>query len=69
MGVGAIPKAVACLCRPQWEKKHLAIQRLDVLGWRNTFTLSEEKGGSEGEGVGGRDCGREVRGQDIKWIK
>ena len=41
--MGDIPKAVAytwniffqldCLVRPKWERKYLALQRLDVLGW------------------------------------
>ena len=46
-----------CLVWPQWERKHLASQRLEVQGRKNTqgsFTYSEEKG----MGDGGMDMGR-----------
>ena len=37
---------------PQWERIHLAPQRLDVPGWEDTLGTHTNKG--EGERVGGR---------------
>jgi hypothetical protein len=61
---------LGCLVWPQWERKLLAFQRLDVPGLgisRGGPTCSEEKG----RGGWGKDCGRGWLGrrgseQDVK---
>jgi hypothetical protein len=42
---------------PQWERKHLASERLEVLGKRDIqgAPLTQSRKGEEG---GGKDCGR-----------
>ena len=64
-GMGAIPKAVACtwdmlfylgcLVWPQWERKCLALQRLEVPGWgeipRGASPTPRRRGGELGKGL------------------
>ena len=49
------PKWTDCLFWPQWDKMHLALQRLDLLGYENTQSgasmFSEEEVRGMGEGL------------------
>ena len=77
--MGAIPKAVACmwyrffelgcLVWPQWERKHLASQRLEVPKWGETqrdLHHSEEKGKGDGGRIAGGGDQEGGSGQDVK---
>jgi hypothetical protein len=58
-----------CLVWPQWERKHLASQRLEVPKWGETqrdLHHSEEKGKGDGGRIAGGGDQEGGSGQDVK---